>query len=385
MLFGVIFLMTAYLDNSATTPVCGEAVEAMKTAVTELWGNPSSLHQKGIEADEMLENARSNIARRLFCRDDEVYFTSGGTESNNLAVQGAAHAMRRRGRRIVTTSVEHPSIEETVKHLESEGFEVIRLGVDRKGRISEHELFDAVTPDTVLVSIMAVNNETGTVQPVEAARTAVTRAKSPALIHCDAVQAFGKLPLKPAAMGVDLMTVSSHKIHGPKGVGALYVKKGVRLSPIVFGGLQEEKLRPGTQPMPAIAGFGAAAAAMPNLTAQLKKVTELRDYMCERLLSLGGVVINSPEDALPYVTNISVLGINSEPMLNFLSSRGVYVSSGSACSKGHQSSVLKNMGLSDEVRKSPLRISFSRFTTKEEIDMLIDGISAGQKAIRKNK
>ena len=385
MLFGVIFLMTAYLDNSATTPVCGEAVEAMKTAVTELWGNPSSLHQKGIEADEMLENARSNIARRLFCRDDEVYFTSGGTESNNLAVQGAAHAMRRRGRRIVTTSVEHPSIEETVKHLESEGFEVIRLGVDRKGRISEHELFDAVTPDTVLVSIMAVNNETGTVQPVEAARTAVTRAKSPALIHCDAVQAFGKLPLKPAAMGVDLMTVSSHKIHGPKGVGALYVKKGVRLSPIVFGGLQEEKLRPGTQPMPAIAGFGAAAAAMPNLTAQLKKVTELRDYMCERLLSLGGVVINSPEDALPYVTNISVLGINSEPMLNFLSSRGVYVSSGSACSKGHQSSVLKNMGLSDEVRKSPLRISFSRFATKEEIDMLIDGISAGQKAIRKNK
>lgn len=385
MLFGVIFLMTAYLDNSATTPVCGEAVEAMKTAVTELWGNPSSLHQKGIEADEMLENARSNIARRLFCRDDEVYFTSGGTESNNLAVQGAAHAMRRRGRRIVTTSVEHPSIEETVKHLESEGFEVIRLGVDRKGRISEHELFDAVTPDTVLVSIMAVNNETGTVQPVEAARTAVARAKSPALIHCDAVQAFGKLPLKPAAMGVDLMTVSSHKIHGPKGVGALYVKKGVRLSPIVFGGLQEEKLRPGTQPMPAIAGFGAAAAALPNLTAQLKKVTELRDYMCERLLSLGGVVINSPEDALPYVTNISVLGINSEPMLNFLSSRGVYVSSGSACSKGHQSSVLKNMGLSDEVRKSPLRISFSRFTTKEEIDMLIDGISAGQKAIRKNK
>lgn len=377
--------MTAYLDNSATTPVCGEAVDAMKTAVTELWGNPSSLHQKGIEADEMLENARSNIARRLFCRDDEVYFTSGGTESNNLAVQGAAHAMRRRGRRIVTTSVEHPSIEETVKHLESEGFEVIRLGVDRKGRISEHELFDAVTPDTVLVSIMAVNNETGTVQPVEAARTAVTRAKSPALIHCDAVQAFGKLPLKPAAMGVDLMTVSSHKIHGPKGVGALYVKKGVRLSPIVFGGLQEEKLRPGTQPMPAIAGFGAAAAAMPNLTAQLKKVTELRDYMCERLLSLGGVVINSPEDALPYVTNISVLGINSEPMLNFLSSRGVYVSGGSACSKGHQSSVLKNMGLSDEVRKSPLRISFSRFTTKEEIDMLIDGISAGQKAIRKNK
>lgn len=283
----------------------------------------------------------------------------------------------------MTTSVEHPSIDETVKHLENEGFEVIRLGVDKNGRISERELFEAVTPDTILVSIMAVNNETGTIQPVEAARTAITRAKSPALVHCDAVQAFGKLPLKPAAMGVDLMTVSSHKIHGPKGVGALYVKKGVRLSPIVFGGSQEEKLRPGTQPMPAIAGFGAAAAALPNLAAELKEVTELRDYMRDRLLALGGVVINSPDDALPYVTNISVLGINSEPMLNFLSSRGVYVSSGSACSKGHQSSVLKNMGLSDEVRKSPLRISFSRFTTKEEIDMLIDGIAEGQKTIKK--
>lgn len=377
--------MTAYLDNSATTPVCEQAVEAMMTAVTQLWGNPSSLHQKGIEADEMLEKARSNIARRLFCRDDEIFFTSGGTESNNLAVQGAAHAMRRRGKRIVTTSVEHSSIDETVRHLETEGFEVIRLGVDSKGRINEKELFEAVNSDTILVSIMAVNNETGTIQPVEAARTAVMRAKAPALVHCDAVQAFGKIQLKPAAMGVDMMTVSSHKIHGPKGVGALYVKKGVRLSPIVFGGLQEEKVRPGTQPMPAIAGFGAAAAALPNPTVELNRVAELRDYMCERLLELDSVVINSPSDALPYVTNISVIGVNSEPMLNFLSARGVYVSSGSACAKGHQSSVLKNMGLSEERRKSPLRISFSRFTTKEEVDMLIEGIAAGQKAIRKNK
>ncbi len=377
--------MTAYLDNSATTPVCEQAVEAMMTAVTQLWGNPSSLHQKGIEADEMLEKARSNIARRLFCRDDEIFFTSGGTESNNLAVQGAAHAMRRRGKRIVTTSVEHSSIDETVRHLETEGFEVIRLGVDSKGRINERELFEAVNSDTILVSIMAVNNETGTIQPVEAARTAVMRAKSPALVHCDAVQAFGKIQLKPAAMGVDMMTVSSHKIHGPKGVGALYVKKGVRLSPIVFGGLQEEKVRPGTQPMPAIAGFGAAAAALPNPAVELNRVTELRDYMCKRLLELDSVVINSPSDALPYVTNISVIGVNSEPMLNFLSARGVYVSSGSACAKGHQSSVLKNMGLSEERRKSPLRISFSRFTTKEDVDMLVEGIAAGQKAIRKNK
>ena len=186
-------------------------------------------------------------------------------------------------------------------------------------------------------------------------------------------------------MGIDLMTISSHKVHGPKGVGALYVRKGVKLSPLVYGGSQEKKLRPGTQPLPAIAGFGAAVKAIPNISAQLEKTKELRDYMVERLSELPDIVINSPKDALPYVTNFSVIGINSEPMLNFLSSKGIYVSSGSACAKGHVSFVLKNMGLSDERMKSPLRVSFSRFTTKEEIDMLIDAISQGQKTIRKNK
>ncbi|MBQ2774684.1 MAG: cysteine desulfurase [Clostridia bacterium] len=377
--------MTAYLDNSATTPVCPQAVDAVTAAVRDYWGNPSSLHAKGIEADGILADARETIARRLFCRPDEIYFTSGGTESNNLALRGAAHAMRRRGRRIVTTNVEHPSVDETLKQLEKEGFEVIRLPVDSTGRINERDLFRAVTPDTILISLMAVNNETGTIQPIEQARLAARRNGSPAIIHCDAVQAFGKLPLKPAALGIDMMTISSHKVHGPKGVGALYIRKGVKINPLVFGGSQEDKIRPGTQPMPAIAGFGAAVKAIPNISEELENVTWLRNYMCMRLSALDGVVLNSPPDALPYVTNISVLGINSEPMLNFLSARGIYVSSGSACAKGHSSPVLKSMGLSEERRKSPLRISFSRFTTKEEIDMLVDGIAAGQKAIRKNK
>ena len=377
--------MTAYLDNSATTAVCPQAIEKINFALCECWGNPSSLHRKGIEADNMLIEARESVAKRLSCKPEEIYFTSGGTEGNNIVLQGVARSMKRKGKRIVTTCVEHPSVGETASFLEKEGFEVIRLSVDSEGRINEDELFNAVTPDTILVSIMAVNNETGTIQPVEKAKLAVLRAHSPALIHCDAVQAFGKLPLKPSAMGVDLMTISSHKVHGPKGVGALYIKKGVKISPLVYGGSQEQKLRPGTQPLPAIAGFGAAVKAMPNISVQLEKTKELRDYMVNRLLELPDVVINSPKDALPYVTNFSVVGINSEPMLNFLSSKGIYVSSGSACAKGHVSFVLKNMGLSDERMKSPLRVSFSRFTTKQEIDMLVDAIEEGQRTIRKNK
>ena len=376
--------MQVYADNAATTRMSDKAVAAMTPYFQQFYGNPSSLHTVGQQAAEALADARRRVADCLGCSFKEITFTSGGSEADNQAIVSAARIGERKGKKhIISTAFEHHAALHTLKKLEKEGFEVELLPVGTTGTITPEQVAAAIRPDTALVTIMYANNEIGSILPI-AEIGAVCRERG-VLFHTDAVQAFGKLPLKPAAIGVDLMTVSSHKIHGPKGVGALYVKKGVRLSPIVFGGLQEEKLRPGTQPMPAIAGFGAAAAALPNLAAELKEVTELRDYMRDRLLALGGVVINSPEDALPYVTNISVLGINSEPMLNFLSSRGVYVSSGSACSKGHQSSVLKNMGLSDEVRKSPLRISFSRFTTKEEIDMLIDGIAEGQKTIRKNK
>ena len=377
--------MEAYLDNSATTQPCKEAVEKMNYALRTCWGNPSSLHSKGIAASELLEEARNNIAKKLSCESDEIFFTSGGTESNNIAVFGAANAQRRRGSRIITTSIEHSSVEESVKALENQGYDVVRLRVNERGVIDERQLYAATNPSVVLISMMYVNNEVGSIQPVEFAKRAVVHSGANALIHCDAVQAFGKVQLKPYNMGVDLMTVSSHKIHGPKGAGALFVKKGTKLVQHSFGGLQENKIRPGTEPLPAIAGFGAAAAAIPDFRESLKYVTDLRNYMVAKLRTIEGVRINSPENALPYITNISVEGIPSEVMLNYLSGLGICVSSGSACSKGHKSRVLKAMNLSDDVINTALRISLSVFTTKEEIDYLIGGIASARKTMRRLK
>ena len=377
--------MEAYLDNSATTQPCKEAVDKMNYALKTCWGNPSSLHAKGIAASELIEDSRRNIAKALSCESSEIYFTSGGTESNNIAVFGAANAQRRRGSRIITTSIEHSSVEESVKALENQGYDVVRLRVNERGVIDERQLYAATNPSVVLISMMYVNNEVGSIQPVEFAKRAVVHSGANALIHCDAVQAFGKVQLKPYNMGVDLMTVSSHKIHGPKGAGALFVKKGTKLVQHSFGGLQENKIRPGTEPLPAIAGFGAAAAAIPDYSESLKYVTDLRNYMVAKLRTIEGVRINSPENALPYITNISVEGIPSEVMLNYLSGLGICVSSGSACSKGHKSRVLKAMNLSDDVINTALRISLSVFTTKEEIDYLIGGIASARKTMRRLK
>lgn len=378
--------MEAYLDNSATTALCPQAIEKMNYALTSCWGNPSSLHANGISASELLEESRRVIANKLSCESNEIFFTSGGTESNNIAVLGAANSMKRRGSRIITTSVEHSSVDETVKYLETQGFDVIKLRVNEKGMIDERQLYAATNPSVVLISIMYVNNEVGTVQPVEfAKRAAVHAGASNAIIHCDAVQAFGKIQLKPYNMGVDLMSISSHKIHGPKGAGALFVKKGTRLAPHSLGGLQEGKIRPGTEPMPAIAGFGAAAAAIPDYNQSLHHAMQLRDYFIDNVSRMQNITVNSPLNALPYVTNISVVGIPSEVMLNYLSNMGIYVSSGSACSKGHKSRVLKAMNLSEARIDSALRISISRYTTKEEIDYLLYGIDTAQKTMRKLK
>ena len=294
-------------------------------------------------------------------------------------------ALKRRGSRIIISSVEHSSIEEPVRQLETQGFDVIRLRVDESGRIDERQLYAATNQSTILVSIMYVNNEVGTIQPVEAARRAVERVGAKALVHCDAVQAFGKIPVKPHKIGADLVTISSHKIHGPKGAGALYIKKGTRIAPHSFGGLQENKIRPGTEPMPAIAGFGAAISALPDANSSLKRVTELRNYLVSKVSAMENTVINSSPDALPYVTNISLPGIPSEVALNYLSGMGIYVSNGSACSKGHKSRVLKMMGLSEERISSALRISISRYTTREEIDYFLAGIAGAQKNLRKKR
>lgn len=374
--------MEAYLDNSATTPLCKTAKEKMVDSIENIWGNPSSLHEKGIEADLLLKQARMCLAQNLSCNEKEVFFTSGGTEGNNLAVFGASHANKRKGNRVITSAVEHPSVQKAFDRLEAEGFEVIRITTDKKGFIDLSELESAVNDKTILISIMAVNNEVGTIQPIEELSKIVKRKSSPALIHVDAVQAFGKIPLTPKKWGIDFMTVSSHKIHGPKGTGALFVKEGTKLSPVAAGGGQEKDIRPGTEPMPAIAGFYGAMQEL-RIKESLTKVTELRDYLVGELNKRDFVTINSPENALPYIVNLSLNGLRSETVLNLLSDMEIYVSSGSACSKGHKSPVLTAMGLEDALIDSSLRVSLSRFTNKEQLDYFLKGIDTAVKVIRK--
>lgn len=377
--------MEAYLDNSATTPVCREAADKISEAVTTLYGNPSSLHEKGFEAEKLLKDSRNNVAKVLCCESDRLFFTAGGTEANNLALFGIARSMKRNGNKIVTTAFEHPSVAKCIDALENEGFSVTRISPDSSGNIPEEAFSEAIDENTVLVAVMAVNNETGSIQPIKEIRNIIEEKHSPALFHCDCVQAFGKVNMRTITPFVDTMSISSHKIHGPKGVGALYIKKGVRLTPLIFGGGQEHDIRPGTEPMPAIAGFGAAVAALPNPEKTLEKVSQLKERLVSKLSQFDDVVINSPEDALPYVINLSVLGIRSEPMINFLSDMEIYVSAGSACSKGHRSEALTALGISPDRIDSALRVSLSRFTTQEHIDMLVDGIDKCRKFLRRSK
>ncbi|MBQ7295042.1 MAG: cysteine desulfurase [Clostridia bacterium] len=374
--------MTAYLDNSATTKPCKAAKEKMLFAIDECWGNPSSLHTKGIDADMLLLSARRAIAKSLASDEKEILFTSGGTESNNLAVLGAAHAMKRKGNKVITSAVEHPSVLKCFDRLQSEGFSTVHIPTDKNGLIDLVALENEIDENTVLVSIMAVNNEVGTIQPIDKIKSIIKRKNSPAVFHIDAVQAYGKLPLNVKKLGADLMSISSHKIHGPKGAGALFVRNGIKLTPNALGGGQERDLRPGTEPMVAIAGFFGAVEEL-NIKKSLSEVTALRDSFVNKLKALDGVSINSPEDALPYIVNLSLEGLRSETVLNLLSSMGICVSSGSACAKGHKSYVLTAMGLSDKEIDSSLRVSLSRFTTEQELDYFIDGITKAVNTIMK--
>lgn len=363
-----------YFDNSATTKPCERAVSRMREVLCDNWGNPSSLYDLGISAENVLTDTRRAVAKLIFCREDEVFFTSGGTESNNLALFGAAAARKRRGNRIVLSRAEHSSVLETAAELERRGFEIVYLEPGADGRVCEEELARKIDCGTILVSLMLVNNETGAVNPVEKAAAILKKANPDALLHCDCVQAFGKLPIKTAKLGADLISVSAHKIHGPKGAGALIKLKSARITAHSFGGGQEKNLRPGTEPVPAIAGFLGALEELPDIAAQSEKITALKALAVNELSAIPGVCINSPADGLPYILNISVAGIRSETMLHFLEERGLYVSSGSACSKGKGSYVLRAMGLPDDRVDSALRISFSRYNTAEEVRLLIQGI-----------
>ncbi len=376
--------MEIYLDNSSTTKPCSEAVNAATFSMKENWGNPSSLHRLGFNADRAVEEARQVVANSLFADKNEIFFTSCGTESNNTAIIGAANSLKKRGNRIVTTSIEHPSVLNTMRRLEDEGFEVIYLKPDQSGVISENDIFEAVNNKTILVSMMYVNNETGYILPVEVCKRAIKAASSPALLHCDAVQAYGKLPVKLKNSGIDLLSISGHKIHAPKGIGALYIRNGVHIKPYLSGGGQEKGMRSGTENVPFISALGAAVKALPDIKKQLEKTKELSDYTREILIKSGFVKINSKTDALPYILNISVPGYRSETLLHFLESRDIFVSSGSACSKGKGSYVLSEFGLSKDMVDSALRISFSRFNTKDDADKLLLALKEAVNTLRRS-
>lgn len=371
----------AYLDNSSTTKPSKRAVEYITKALEANWGNPSSLHRIGMEAEIALNEARETVARSLNARADEIIFTGSGTEANNTALLSVLKAQKRGGR-IITTAIEHPSVLETAKRLTDYGFEVITLKPDKNGIVPISALENALTENTLLVSMMLVNNETGAVQPVREAAALTKREAPNALFHCDAVQGYGKLPLNVKQLGVDLLSASGHKIHGPKGIGFLYCKKGVHISPLITGGGQESGMRSGTEALPLIMGLKAAVEELPRPDTQLKAQQELFDYTKDLLLSIGAV-INSAEGCLPYILNVSLMGYRSETLLHFLEGRNVFVSSGSACAKGHGSYVLNEMGLDRKRTDSALRISFSRFNTKEDADMLVSALEDAKKQLRK--
>lgn len=375
--------MEVYLDNAATTKPCAEAVEAAVSAMTENYGNPSSLHRAGLNAQLVVDGARKAVADSIGADKDCIYFTSGATESNNLALRGASAAYGRKTRKIVISAVEHASVEETAADLEKKGFEIVRVSPREDGCFYAADFVNACGEDTCLISMMCVNNETGCILPVKETFSAVKRRYPHIITHTDCVQAYMKLPVKASALCADLISLSGHKIHGGKGVGALYIKKGVRVLPVITGGKQEKGIRSGTESVPMIAAFGAAVKKLvPTITERYEKVGGLKKYLLDKLSGIEGVVVNSPEDGSPYVVNISAVGKRSEIMLHFLESREIYVSSGSACSKGQQSGVLGQFGIRDKRADSALRISMTAETTEAELDVFCEALREGMEKIR---
>lgn len=369
--------MEAYFDNSATTRVLDSVKDIVVKTMTEDYGNPASKHRKGMEAEQYIREARKIIADSMKVQEKEILFTSGGSESNNMALICTAWANQRAGKHIISTAIEHPSVYNPLGVLEELGFEVTILPVDHDGHISLKELEEAIRPDTILVSTMYVNNEVGAVEPVEEI-SRVIKAKNPsALYHVDAIQAYGKYVIRPKKQGIDLLSVSSHKIHGPKGVGFLYIRSGVKIKPLIYGGGQQAGMRSGTENVPGVAGFGAAVKEMYTDHAEkIQKLIGLKDYMTDRLGEIEGTVINSKkgEESAPQIVSVSFEGVRSEVLLHALEDKGIYVSSGSACSSNHPgiSGTLKGIGVAQKLLDSTIRISFSIFNTKEEVDYTID-------------
>ena len=368
-----------YLDNAATTKPCEQAVNAATEALMIAFGNPSSRHFAGLDADRLVIKARDAIANALSCREDEVFFTSGATESNNTAILGACENRLKRMPKVVTTTVEHPSVKAAFDKLEKMGAQVTRVAPDENGEITAKMLFDAVDEKTCLISAMLVNNETGYVLPIERAFSMIKKSYPDCITHCDAVQGFMKIHVKPSKLSADLVSVSGHKIYAPKGVGVLYVKKGVHIAPFMLGGGQEKAFRSGTENVPAIAGMGAAVELLcKTVDERYEKANALRDYIINSINELDGVFVNSKETASPYVVSISMPNYKSETLLNYMSDRGICVSSGSACSKGKKSSVLQEFKISPERTDATLRLSFSGETQISDIDEFLKNLRNAQ-------
>ncbi len=368
--------MEAYFDNSATTKVYPAVKDIMIKVMEEDYGNPSSLHMKGVEAERYIKKAAESIAKTLRCKPEEIIFTSGGTESNNLALIGTALAKKRLGKHIISTTIEHASVSATLDFLKSQGYEITLIGTDDKGIVNPQKVADAVREDTILVSCMMVNNEIGAIEPVAEISAAVKKKNPAVYMHVDAIQAYGKIPVFPSKTGADLISISGHKIHGPKGSGALYVKKGILIRPIIYGGGQGNGMRSGTENVPAVAGFGVAAEeSFRDFDKKTDHIREVRDYLREKLTSLPDVYDNSGD--APHIASFSFVGVRSEVMLHSLEERGIYTSSGSACSshKRAASNVLTSIGLTKDRLESTLRFSIGEDNTKEQVDYIYDVIS----------
>ncbi|MCI9220452.1 MAG: cysteine desulfurase [Lachnospiraceae bacterium] len=387
--------MEIYLDNSATTRVFPEVAEVMTRVMCEDYGNPSSLHMKGVQAEQYLRNAKETFARILKVNEKEIFFTSGGTESDNMALTGCARANARQGKHLITTQIEHPAILNTMRYLESAGFRVTYLPVNAYGQISLEELRRAMTPETILVSVMHTNNEIGSLQPVAEAATLVKRMNPHTLFHVDAVQGFGKAKIYPKRMGIDLLSVSGHKIHGPKGVGLLYIGNQVKIQPIIHGGGQQMNLRSGTDNVPGIAGFAKAAELLyAHYEDDVKRLYQCKKYFCDGVRRLEGVRINGllpgePDGAgtAPHIVSVSISGVRSEVLLHALEEEGIYVSAGSACAarKPQPSATLKAIGIDRSLLESTIRFSFSVYTTQEELDYTLRALYDKIPMLRKYK
>jgi cysteine desulfurase len=377
-------MMTVYFDNASTTRVRSEVRDIMVNMMCYEYGNPSSTHTLGRQAKAAVDSSRKIIAGALGAGEDELYFTSGGTEADNWAILGAAEAGVRRGRHIITSLSEHDAVRQTARHLESRGWEVTWLRPDKSGRITAEDFAAALRDDTVLASVMLVNNETGAVSPISEMTAEIRRRGLPCLFHTDAVQGFMKLPFTAAALGADLISVSAHKIHGPKGIGALYIKKGVKLPPLLFGGSQEREKRPGTESVPAVTGF-AEAVRLAGL--EQKETAERVRGIYDRTVSLlqeklPGMVVLSPGDS-PFILSLSLPGLKSEVLMNSLEAAGIYVSKSSACKKGARSHVLEAMKLPTEVIDGAVRISFSRESTEAEAECFVEKIAEAAQRLYK--